>query len=162
MLLLNITRKPYMGSPMAPSHMTLSDLERPKSRLPRFRTLISRKRAQLGPTLVLNINRKPYMGTPMASSDLTLGDLESSNSGHRFRSLRSCKKQSRGHMLLLNINRKAYMESPMTLSHLSHIRVFNISLQKIAICHTNSRCPAVLYNGQPKNTQKNQSGDNDS
>ncbi len=30
MLLLNTTRKPYMGSPIAPSHLTLGDLERSK------------------------------------------------------------------------------------------------------------------------------------
>ena len=39
MFLLYINRKPYMGSPMAPSHLTLSDLERSNS--PRFQTLIS-------------------------------------------------------------------------------------------------------------------------
>ncbi len=32
MLLLNINRKPYMVSPMIPSNLTLSDLERSKSR----------------------------------------------------------------------------------------------------------------------------------
>ncbi len=31
MLLLNINRKPYMGSPIPPSHLTLSDLERSNS-----------------------------------------------------------------------------------------------------------------------------------
>ncbi len=36
MLLLNINRKPYMKNPIALSHLTLSDLERSKSRLPRF------------------------------------------------------------------------------------------------------------------------------
>ena len=34
--LLNIDRKPYMGSPMAPSHYTLSDTERLSSRSLRF------------------------------------------------------------------------------------------------------------------------------
>ena len=33
MLILNMNRKPYMGNPVAPSHLTLSDLERSKSRL---------------------------------------------------------------------------------------------------------------------------------
>ena len=69
-----------MGSPMAPSHLTLSDLERSNSRSPRFRSLISRKGAYLGPMLLLNINRKPYMGNPMAPSHLTLSDPERSNS----------------------------------------------------------------------------------
>ncbi len=48
MLLLNINRnpKPYTGNPMTPLHLTLSDLERSKSRSLRFRSLISRKGAQ--------------------------------------------------------------------------------------------------------------------
>ncbi len=54
-----------MESPMEASHLTLSDLERSKSRSLRFQSLISRKGAQLGPMLLLNINRKPYMGSPM-------------------------------------------------------------------------------------------------
>ncbi len=65
MLLLNINWKPYMGSPMAPSH-----LERSKSRSPRFRSLLSRKGAELGHKL-LTINRKPYMGSSMTPSHLT-------------------------------------------------------------------------------------------
>ena len=36
MLLLNISRKPYMGSPIILSHLTLSDFERSKSRSLRF------------------------------------------------------------------------------------------------------------------------------
>ncbi len=36
MLVLNINRKPYMGSPMALSNLTLTDLERSKSRSLRF------------------------------------------------------------------------------------------------------------------------------
>ncbi len=36
MLLLNIDRKPYIGSPMALPHLTLSDLERSESRSFRF------------------------------------------------------------------------------------------------------------------------------
>ena len=77
-----------MGSPMAPLHLTLSDLETLKSRSLRFRSLISRKEAQLGPMLLLNINRKPYiMGNPMAPSRLTLSELERSNSrSPRFQS----------------------------------------------------------------------------
>ncbi len=47
---------------MAPSHLTLSDLERSKSRSFRFRSFISCKRVELGPILVLTINRKSYMG----------------------------------------------------------------------------------------------------
>ncbi len=65
-----------MGSRMALSHLKFSELERSKSRSLRFRSLISRKRAQLGPMLLLNINRKPYMGSPMALSSLTLGVFE--------------------------------------------------------------------------------------
>ena len=65
-----------MGSPMALSHLTLSDLERSKSRSLIFQSLISRKGAQLGPMLLLNINGKPYIGSTMAPLHLTLSDLE--------------------------------------------------------------------------------------
>ncbi len=51
---------------MTPSHLTLSDLERSKSRSLRFQRLISRKGAELGPMLLLTINRNPYMVGPMA------------------------------------------------------------------------------------------------
>ncbi len=36
MLLLNINKKPYMGSPIAASHLTLNDLERSNSKSLRF------------------------------------------------------------------------------------------------------------------------------
>ncbi len=49
MLPLNFNRKPAMGSPMEPSHLTLSDIERSNTRPFIFRSLISRKGAQLGP-----------------------------------------------------------------------------------------------------------------
>ncbi len=92
MLLLSIYRKQYMGSPMAPSHLTLRNLERSKQRSLRFGSLISRKSAQLGPMLLLNIDRKPYMMSPMAPSHLALSDLERSKSrSRRFLSLISCK-----------------------------------------------------------------------
>ncbi len=58
-----------MGSPMPLSSLTLSDLERSKSRSLRFRSLISCKGAYLGSMLLLNINRKPYMDSPMALSN---------------------------------------------------------------------------------------------
>ncbi len=35
-----INGKPYMGSPMALTHLTLSDLERSKSRSPRFQVKV--------------------------------------------------------------------------------------------------------------------------
>ncbi len=69
-----------MGSPMALSHLTLSDLERSRSRSLRFRNLLSRKGDQLGPILLLNINKKSYFGSPMALSHLTFSDLERSRS----------------------------------------------------------------------------------
>ena len=56
MLLLNTNRKPYMGSPMTLSYLTLSDLERSKSRSVRYQSLISGKGAELGHMLLLNIN----------------------------------------------------------------------------------------------------------
>ncbi len=86
MLPLNIDRKPYtcMGSPMTVSNLTLSDLERSKSRSMSksltFPSLIFRKGAQLGPMLLLIINRKPCMGSTMTASHLTLNDLEKSRS----------------------------------------------------------------------------------
>ncbi len=42
-----------MASPMVPSLLTLSDLEMSKSRSLGFQSLISRKRAELGPMLLL-------------------------------------------------------------------------------------------------------------
>ena len=77
---------------MALSHLTLSDIERSKSRSLSFRNLISQKGANLGHMLLLNINRKPYMGSPIALSHLTLSDLERSRSRPpRFQSLLSRK-----------------------------------------------------------------------
>ena len=55
-----------MGSPMIPSHLTLSDLERSKLRSLRFRSFVYCKEAELGHTLLLNINGKAYMGSPLA------------------------------------------------------------------------------------------------
>ena len=65
---------------MTPSHLTLSDLERSKSRSRRFRSLISSKGAELGHTLLLTINRKAHMGSLMTPSHLTLSYLERSKS----------------------------------------------------------------------------------
>ncbi len=77
---------------MAPSHLTLNDLDRSNSKSPRFQSLISHTRAYLGPMLLLNIKRKPYVGNPIAPSHLTLSDLERSNSrSPRFRRLISRK-----------------------------------------------------------------------
>ncbi len=46
---------------MRESHLTWSDLERPKLRSPRlFRSFVSCKEAELGHMLLLNINRKAY------------------------------------------------------------------------------------------------------
>ncbi len=49
-----------MESPTAQLDLTLSDLERSKSRSPTFQSLIFRNGAKLGPMLLLTINRKPY------------------------------------------------------------------------------------------------------
>ncbi len=75
-----VNRKPCMASLMTPSLLTLSDLERSKSRSLRFQSPISHKGVKLGPMLVLTINRKPYMASPMALSNLTLTDLQRSKS----------------------------------------------------------------------------------
>ncbi len=120
MLLLNINRKPYKESPRVLSHLTLSDLERSKSRSLRFRSLISRKWAMLGHMLLLNLNRKPYMGE---SNGTFTFDLEwpwkVQLKVTKFRSLISRKRAKLGHTLLLNINRKPYMGSPMAWSDLT-------------------------------------------
>ena len=58
MLLLNINKKTYMGSPMTSSHMTLSGIERSNSRSLGFQSLIFRKEAELGHMLPVKINRK--------------------------------------------------------------------------------------------------------
>ena len=65
MLLLTINREPYMVSPMTLWHLNLSDLQRSKSRSPRFQSPLYRKGAQLGHKLLLTVNRKPYMGSAM-------------------------------------------------------------------------------------------------
>ncbi len=65
-----------MASPISTSLLTLSDLERSKSRSLGFQRLISRKGAELGPILVLTINRKPYIASPITPSLLTLSDLD--------------------------------------------------------------------------------------
>ncbi len=117
MLLLNINRKTYTGSPMTLSHLTLGELERSNWRSLRFWSLTSCNGAELGHMLLLNINRKEYMGSPMTLSYLTLGDLERSNSrSRRFWSRISRKGTELGHMLLLNINRNAYKESGLQRS----------------------------------------------
>ncbi len=90
-----------MASPMTPSILILSDLERSKSRSLRFQSLISRKGAELGPILLLTINRKAYMASLITSSIWTLSDLERSKSkSFRFQSLISRKRAELGHKLI--------------------------------------------------------------
>ncbi len=48
-----------MGSQMTPSHLTLSDLEKSKSRF------ICHERAKIGHILLVNLHRKPYVVNPM-------------------------------------------------------------------------------------------------
>ena len=79
-LLSNINRNSYMESPTAPLDLSLGDLERSKSRSPRFQSFISRNGAMLGPMLLLTINRKSYMVSPMTPWHLNLNDLERSKS----------------------------------------------------------------------------------
>ena len=76
MLQLNSTRKSYMESPMTLTRLTLSDLESSKSKSLKFRSVISRKGAELGPTLQLIINRKAYVGSPFVRLHLTLVTLK--------------------------------------------------------------------------------------
>ena len=88
---------------MAPSDLTLSDLERSYSRSIRFQSGIPCKGAKLGPKLILTINRKPYMASPMTSSVLTLSDLERLNSRSiRFQIPISRKGAELGLILLIN------------------------------------------------------------
>ena len=97
-----------MENPMTPSHSTLSDLERSKSRSQRFQRFISYKGAELGHMLLLSINGKGYMGSPITLSYLTLSDLERSISRSlRYQRLISRKAAELGHMLLLHTNRKS-------------------------------------------------------
>ena len=84
-LLLDINRNSYIESPTAPLDLTLSDLERSKSRSPRFQSLISPNGAKkLGPALLLIINRKPYMASPMTPSHLNFSDLKGQSQGHSY------------------------------------------------------------------------------
>ncbi len=73
-----------MESPTAPLDLTLSKVERSKSRSPRIQSLISlyisRTGAKLSPMLLLIINRKPYMASTMTQLHLNLGDIERSKS----------------------------------------------------------------------------------
>ena len=55
MLLLNSNRKPYMGSPMTLSYLTLSDLEKSKSRSLRFQSLICCKKNRVRPHVTTGI-----------------------------------------------------------------------------------------------------------
>ncbi len=55
-----------MSSPMAPSYLTSSDLERSKSRLLRFQSFISSKGAESVHILLSN-NKKPYIGSQVVS-----------------------------------------------------------------------------------------------
>ncbi len=66
MVLLNINRNPYMGSPTTPSHLALNNLEREKSRSFRFR-----KTTELHHMLLLNVNRKTCIGSPLVRLYLT-------------------------------------------------------------------------------------------
>ncbi len=75
MLLLNVSRKPYLEILMAPSRLNLSDLERSSQDHP-FEVLYLVKAAELGNVSLLNTNTKAYEGSLMALSDLTLSDLE--------------------------------------------------------------------------------------
>ena len=109
-----------MASPVTPLLLTLSDLERSKSRSLGFQDLISRKGAELSPILLLTINRKAYMASLITSSLWTLGDLERSKSKSlRFQRLISRTGAELNPMLLLTINRKSYMASLMTPSLLT-------------------------------------------
>ncbi len=110
-VLLLDTRKPYTGSPMTQSHLTLSGIDIWKSRSLRIWN-ISRKGAKLGHILLFSISRKAYVGSQFVRLQLTLVTLKGQYQGHsHFEELH--------HMLLLNTNSKSYMGSPIALSHLT-------------------------------------------
>ena len=92
-----------MASLIIPPLLTLSELERSKSRSLIFQSLISRKGVELGPMLLLTINREPYMASIMPSSLLLLSDLERSKSRTLgFQDPISRKGAELGPMLLIN------------------------------------------------------------
>ncbi len=74
MWLLDINKKPYMGSPMTLSYLNLSDLERSKSSHSDFNVLYLVKGTELGHMLLLNIYRKAYMFIDVITFDFS--DLE--------------------------------------------------------------------------------------
>ena len=113
----NYHRKPHMESQKTLSHLTLSDLERLKSRC-----LIPCKGAELVHMLLLNINRKPHLWGVQWHYQIwpwtTLkGQIKSRS--QRFGSLISCKGAGLGHKFILNIYRKIYMGSPLVTLHLT-------------------------------------------
>ncbi len=67
---------------MTPSPLTLSGLERSKSKSLRFRSLICYKGAELGHMLPFNTNREAYMGSPLVQLHATLVNLEGQCQGH--------------------------------------------------------------------------------
>ena len=72
MLLLNINGKPYMGTPMALSHLTLNDLKCQSQGHHDFEALYLVKEPGIGPDVIINtINRKLYW----ASNDTLRFDL---------------------------------------------------------------------------------------
>ncbi len=76
---LDTNRKSYMGSPTAPLHLTLSDLEwMVKVKVSQILKAYISQRSLVSPMLLLAINRKPYMGSVMTPWHLTLSDLERS------------------------------------------------------------------------------------
>ena len=54
-----------MGRPVTLSDLTFNDIERSTSRALGFRSIKSRKGAELGHMLLLNINGKAYMESPL-------------------------------------------------------------------------------------------------
>ncbi len=119
MLLLNINRKPYKGSLMTLSYLTLGDLKRSKSRSLRFQSLIHlAKEAELGHVLLLNMYRNIWESIDVITFDFN--DLERSMSRSLiFGRLISRKGADSGHMLLLNTNKKSHGESLTAPSHLT-------------------------------------------
>ena len=76
MLLSKINRKPYMASLMTLLHLTLSDIERPKSGPLRFRSITPRTRAELGHVSLLKHSQESIYGESICAIIFDLGPLK--------------------------------------------------------------------------------------
>ncbi len=82
MLLLNINRKAYMGSPITLSHLTFVTLKGQSQGHSDFKAVcLAKEQSYTYHMLLLNISRKVYMRSSMTLSHMTLSDLETQSLG---------------------------------------------------------------------------------